>query len=215
MTEDEWLICCDSRLMLQFLEGKPTVRKLRLAGCAWWRRAYDHLAADELKRIINVAEQVAEGGASQKRLRKVLKYIDFAAVADASRYTVGEDTASGWWSARCVAGLCAEEPSSWASAVVWGASLLNDADRAAIIHDVFGNPYRPIAIKPSWRWWHDGTIVNIAAAIYDERSYRMLPILADALEDAGCDNGDILSHLRGSGPHVRGCWALDLILGKE
>jgi hypothetical protein len=58
-------------------------------------------------------------------------------------------------------------------------------------------------------------VERIADTIYRDRSFTDLPILADALEDAGCDNADILSHLRGPGPHVRGCWALDLILGKE
>ena len=58
-------------------------------------------------------------------------------------------------------------------------------------------------------------VVKIAQGIYDERAFDRLPILADALEDAGCDNADILAHLRSPGPHVRGCWAVDLILGKK
>ena len=63
--------------------------------------------------------------------------------------------------------------------------------------------------------WRTSTVVALAQGIYAERALDRLPILADALQDAGCDNADILTHLRGDGPHVRGCWALDLILGKQ
>jgi hypothetical protein len=81
-----------------------------------------------------------------------------------------------------------------------------------ILHDIFGNPFRPVAFDPAWR---TSTALAIAQGIYDDRAFDRLPILADALQDAGCENGDILSHLRGEGPHVKGCWALDLVLGKE
>ncbi len=78
--------------------------------------------------------------------------------------------------------------------------------------DVTGNPFRPVAVDPAWR---TATAVGIAQAIYDDRAFDRLPILADALQDAGCENADILAHCRGDGPHVRGCWVVDLVLGKE
>ncbi len=56
---------------------------------------------------------------------------------------------------------------------------------------------------------------KLAAAVYEERAFDRLPLLADALEDAGCTNAELLGHLRGPGPHARGCRALDLLLGKE
>ena len=84
-----------------------------------------------------------------------------------------------------------------------------------LLRDVFGNPFRAININPSLVAWNGGTVVKLAQAIYDDRAFDRLPILADALEDAGCDNADILAHCRGPGPHVRGCWVVDLILGKE
>ena len=86
---------------------------------------------------------------------------------------------------------------------------------AALLQDLFGNPFRPPTVEPSWLHWNDGTAVKLAQAIYEERAFGRLPVLADALEDAGCDNADILNHLRGPGPHVRGCWAVDLLLGKS
>jgi hypothetical protein len=71
-----------------------------------------------------------------------------------------------------------------------------------------------VAIDPAWLRWQDGAAVHIVKAIYDERRFQDLPILADALEEAGCTDPEILGHCRGTGPHVRGCWVVDAILGK-
>jgi hypothetical protein len=87
------------------------------------------------------------------------------------------------------------------------------AGLCAVIRDVLGNPYRPVAFRRSWSDAHGGVAVSLARAAYDERSFDRLPILADALEDGGCDSADLLGHLRGGGEHWRGCWALDLVLG--
>ena len=63
--------------------------------------------------------------------------------------------------------------------------------------------------------WRTDTALLLAKQMYESRDFSAMPILADALQDAGCDNEDILSHCRGDGPHVRGCWVIDLLLGKE
>lgn len=81
-----------------------------------------------------------------------------------------------------------------------------------LIRDIFGNPFRPVSFDPTWR---TTTSVAIAKAMYDSRDFAAMPVLADALEDAGCTHADILDHCRGAGPHVRGCWVVDLVLGKE
>jgi hypothetical protein len=86
--------------------------------------------------------------------------------------------------------------------------------QAPLIRDILGNPFRPITIDPVWTAWNDQTVPRIAQAIYADRTFDHLPILADALEDAGCSDADILAHCRGPGPHVRGCWVVDLLLGK-
>jgi len=75
----------------------------------------------------------------------------------------------------------------------------------------FGNPFRPVAFSPEWR---TSTAVALATQMHESRDFGAMPILADALQDAGCDNDDILNHCRGDGPHVRGCWVVDLVLGK-
>ncbi len=91
---------------------------------------------------------------------------------------------------------------------------IGPSQRADILRELLGNQYRPVAVSPSWHAWNGGTVVKLAQAIYDERAFDRLPILADALEEAGCDIADILGHCRGPGPHVRGCWVVDLLLGK-
>jgi hypothetical protein len=83
---------------------------------------------------------------------------------------------------------------------------------AAIIRDVVGNPFRPVAVDP---FWLTPSVVAVAQSIYEDRRFEDMPILADALEEAGCHDADILAHCRSEGPHFRGCWAVDLLLGKE
>jgi hypothetical protein len=83
-----------------------------------------------------------------------------------------------------------------------------------LFRDIFGNPFRSITINSAWLAWRDGAIVRIAQHIYDDRAFADLPELADALEEAGCTNAELLAHCRQPGPHVRGCWSVDLILGK-
>jgi hypothetical protein len=96
------------------------------------------------------------------------------------------------------------------------------AVQAGLLHCVFGNPFRPVAIAPSWLDWRDGLVRQLAEAAYQERQLPggtldrdCLAVLADALEEAGCQDADILAHLRQPGPHYRGCWVLDLVTGRE
>jgi hypothetical protein len=91
------------------------------------------------------------------------------------------------------------------------ARVATSLHQPSLLRDIFGNPFRPVAPEPSWR---TSTVVALAEGIYTDRAFDRLPILADALQDAGCDNADVLDHCRGSGPHVRGCWVVDLVLGK-
>jgi hypothetical protein len=99
------------------------------------------------------------------------------------------------------------------------AEQLEILEQSKVIRDIFGNPFRPIALNPAWL---TPTVTTLATSAYNECSLPSgeldtirLAVLADALEEAGCDNAAILGHLRSPGPHVRGCWALDLVLGKE
>ena len=86
------------------------------------------------------------------------------------------------------------------------------AVQAGLIHDIFGNPFRSVTFSPEWR---TDTALSLARQMYESREFGAMPILADALQYAGCDHDDLLAHCRGDGPHVRGCWVVDLVLGKE
>ncbi|MBY0461211.1 MAG: hypothetical protein K2V38_28135 [Gemmataceae bacterium] len=85
--------------------------------------------------------------------------------------------------------------------------------QASLVRDIFGNPFRPVTFAPDWR---TESAVLLARGMYESRDFGAMPILADALQDAGCDNGDILAHRREANQvHVRGCWVVDLILDKK
>jgi hypothetical protein len=147
---------------------------------------------------------------SDHDLRHVAGHID-GTLLEPQRFTEAElDAISAQWGG--AADLAYRLPDlvdrSGADALEWVDEGLLPPD---LLRDIFGNPFRPAAIDPRWL---TSTAVSLAGAIYEERAFDRLPILADALEDAGCDNADILTHLRGEGPHARGCWAVDLVLGK-
>jgi hypothetical protein len=129
------------------------------------------------------------------------------AAADAAFFATYEGAdAVGLVRRRMVDGLPTPADAIWAA---------EESTQADLLRDIYGPlPFRPVAADPAWLAWKDGTIPKLAQAIYDERAFDRLPVLADALEEAGCDNPDFLAHLRGPGPHTKGCWPLDLILGK-
>jgi hypothetical protein len=111
--------------------------------------------------------------------------------------------------------MVTEEVPMTAARAAWDAAhAAEQAAQCLLLRDIMGNPFCPVTLDPSWLRWNDGCVPKIAQAIYDERRFSDLPILADALEDAGCDNEDLLEHCRRPGEHVRGCWMVDAILGK-
>jgi hypothetical protein len=102
-----------------------------------------------------------------------------------------------------------------ASAAAWNhdpTDPLSGLHGCGLIRELFGNPFRPITLPSSWR---SDTVLSLARQMYESRDFVAMPILADALQDAGCDSDDILEHCRGPGPHVRGCWVADRVLNKE
>jgi hypothetical protein len=105
-----------------------------------------------------------------------------------------------------------DESEASANTASLAAIRTEQAAQAGLLHDIFGTHFRSIRLDPTWL---TSTVRALAHAIYEERNFTDLPVLADALEEAGCYSQDILSHLRGPGEHTRGCWVLDLVLGKE
>jgi hypothetical protein len=217
MTEAEWLACSEPEKMLGFLTDKASERKLRLFAVACYRRVA-HLAGDPEGRAVEVAEQAVEGMASKEELATAHEELarsdeqmwgQWSYVPPPKEYFAYSAASS----ATLADALRAAEGTFRYAAEATGDGELQP--QAALLRDVFGNPFRPVSVNPSLFAWNNHTISKLAQAIYDERAFDRLPILADALEDAGCSEPAILNHCRSGGEHVRGCWTLDLLLGKE
>ncbi len=212
MTEAEWLACNDPTPMLDWLTGRippPSERKIRLllAGCA--RQVWDRIPPREMREAVEIAERYADGTAALEELsRSRGRYYDpdmFGRVRDRNEFLIYCLAYASSASARIVA-----RPHGMTNWV--GVSALTAECLPHLLRCVFGNPFLPVAVDPRLR---TAAIVSLAEGIYQDRAFDRLPILADALEDAGCDDADVLAHCRGEGPHVRGCWVVDLLLGKE
>jgi hypothetical protein len=195
MTEAEWLTGADPMPMLEFLHGQASDRKLRLFVCSWFSdSSHWSIVAD----IIAVSERYADGLASRDEIE--------AARHRALRLGGRQSVVVTVWDTlnhkKLVPVFSHEFGCLETSLVRYGNHF----------RDIFGNPFRPVTFSPEWR---TDTAVALASQMYESREFGAMPILADALQDAGCDNEDILNHCRGDGPHVRGCWVVDLVLGKE
>ena len=157
--------------------------------------------------MVEVAERFAEGDATKEELH----------AADDAAYWAYHDTPTA---AQAPAGtvLTASRTDIWRWFNAAEYALLAPAgkDQTLILRCIFGPlPFRPVALDPALLAWNDGTIPKMAQVIYDDRAFDRLPLLADALEDAGCADADMLGHCRTPGEHVRGCWVVDLLLGKS
>jgi hypothetical protein len=227
MTEQEWLACTEPKPMLDFLRGRTSDRKRRLFAVACCRRIW-HLMTDERSRkALELAERSADHPIAPETL---------AAVSATAEEAFGEAVHQPGVPLAAQAACFAASYASNAPAVrhadafevmqaavdavesiqrAANAAVDTTAERAGqavLLRDLWQNPLRLSTLNPAWL---TPTVEAVAKAIYEERAFDRIPILADALEDAGCDNQDILAHCRQPGVHVRGCWALDLVLGKE
>lgn len=213
MTEAEWLTETDPMQMLRFIRGKTSNRKLRLLTSACCRSAKIVLTCQPLRNAVETAERYADGQASygeMVRAAKAVEAFSWSAAADERREARGIwhlVTMGTWWNIwpirrsqrTLLALLSVERPVGFA----W----------PPLFRCVFGSlMFRPVLVAPIWR---TSTVLALAHDIYADRTFDRMPILADALQDAGCDNADILNHCRSGGPHVRGCWVVDLLLGKS
>jgi hypothetical protein len=219
MTEAEWLTCPDPDPMLLFLRERGSERKLRLFACACSRRVLHLLEDQRTCRVVELAELNADGLATADEVWVAARLVEV------HTRTLLHGTASHIAaSAALAASAGAAWPAAWNVIAKARSALRHDFHFQAeaescqqrwVLVDVFGNPFNPPALDQSWLRWNDATVPKIARGIYEERAFGRLPILHDALLDAGCDNEDMLAHCRGDGPHVPGCWVIDLILGKS
>jgi hypothetical protein len=235
--EAEWLACTDPTPMLEYLRGKASDRRLRLFACACVRRAW-RMLTDTGRQAVEAAEAYADGTIGREPLgaarRAAYEPVADAIAAANMTWALGTPLSPPEAAADAALGACDDMGSDSGryytslhaadrAQAALGRTGGECATQAALLRDVLGNPFRPSPLTPpSVLAWNDGTVRRIADGIYDERRIpdgtldpARLAILADALLDAGADDEELIAHCRGAGPHVRGCWAVDLILGKS
>jgi hypothetical protein len=214
MTEAEWLTSTDPESMLSYhLRGVTSDRRLRLFAVACCRRIW-HLFSDPRSRTaVEVAEKYADGSATEVELDRAYEEADGA--HKAAFAAKGKGAACLEWAAQFAADRVAFFAARRASGFARRWTENGGAAQADLLREMVMNEFRPVTVDPLWLAWNDAAIPRLAGGIYHDRAFDRLPVLADALEDAGCDNADMLAHCRGPGPHVRGCWVVDLLLGKS
>lgn len=236
MTKQEWLQTGDPSWLIRRLADQFTQRKLRLFNCACCRRIWDLLVDQECRTAIEVAEKYADKRARGTDLAKVRaavnllraqpqrNYSAIEAVRSASNYKAKKPTCEASITAgHCAWCACSARRSQPApTSPIVDVYFDNETEtkkqtqyeqaeclaQSNLLRDIFGNSFRPVMIDPRWL---SATVRDLAEVIYQERAFERMPILGDALLDAGCDSGEIIQHCQGPGPHVRGCWLVDLL----
>ena len=239
MTESEWLKADDTVDMFDHLKRQARSqraslphRRLRLYACACCRRVWHLLGDSRSRTAVEVSERYADGQATRSALAKACRAAGEVLTAlkrggGRSAYLAAwvalwasaDSIHDVWGGTSSAAADLAARLGKEAGAGMRSARASESMRQAELMREVFGNPFRPAALETSWR---TADVAALARAAYEERRLpegalepARLALLADALEDAGCDNADVLGHLRGPGVHVRGCWTVDLVLGKE
>jgi hypothetical protein len=227
MTEAEWLALDDPIPMLEFFRDKASDRKLRLFAVAYCRNQMDQTSPKWLRQLVNTLEGYTEGTRHQIKLfskyNKAFERLQRLRRADSPLPGVPARHAALTRRERVrhlealVVACGPSDPQIAIGSILSSIRRSPDLDSTqlqgiAFLRDIFGNPFRPISFNSSWL---TSTVTALAQQMYDSRDFSAMPILADALQDASCDNEDILNHCRGPGPHVRGCFLVDLLLGRE
>jgi hypothetical protein len=225
MTEAEWLQSDNYMVMTYFVAERMSLRKLRLAEVAVCRRVEHHLIDERSRHALEVSEAYADGLTSNEVLTEARSQADVAYESLRPHHnTQWNAVRLAALSVRCATGTESDmrmqvdmidialgaprPPSDSMPPEIRAANVAN----AELVRDVFGNPFRPLTFDAACR---TSTVVALASQMYESRDFGAMPILGDALQDAGCDNEEILNHCRREGPHVRGCWVVDLILSKD
>lgn len=236
MTETQWHQCSDPDQLLWHrpLKDRLSERKLRLFACSCCRRIWDRVTDERSRNVVAVAERYADGKVTLEEL--VLAREKSLSAENLPRlYYRAVVGPSGYWTPGTAATSVAATGSRFSPrhATHLAKELVHERtgtrdnteswEQSCLFRDIFGNPFNPVTFDASWLTWNDGAIARAAAAAYEERSLptghldnARLAVLADMLEEAGCRDDEMLGHLRKvDGVHVRGCWTLDLLLGRE
>jgi hypothetical protein len=233
LNEADWLACPDPGPIIDFLNQGDAVpaRKFFLAGAGCVRRVWHLLELPQSRAAVEAAERFADGHVTREALRA-----ESDSAHDASRTWAQSDPR---FRAALASSQLRHDPRgnhgnaehtlycycdvAWAVALASGTTEHTEAFQAARLVEfrqlatlyrcVFGNPFRPVAFDPAWR---TDTAVSLARGMYESRDFSAMPILADALQDAGCEDEQVLHHCHdATAPHVRGCWVCDLVLSKQ
>jgi hypothetical protein len=199
MGEDEWLRAAgwqratNGVTLLQRVRAQASDRKLRLFACACCRTLWN--ALDEAGRhAVETAERYADGRADAEQLR--------LAWARTGAFT-------------CESLVCCPRSPYPLQLLIEDCNNFRVSEAAALVREVFGNPFRRPRIEPRWLVANGGVVAQLAQVIYEERRFVEMPVLGDALEDAGCMVRDLLEHCRSGAGHALGCWVVDALLGKS
>jgi hypothetical protein len=226
MNEVAWRSCTDPAEMLShLLEQGTSDRKLRLLACACCRQIWDLLQNPKSRLAVEVSERFADDQATTLELAR----------ARATALTVGGNEAwAAYWAANVKPGGPLWNTFTAAATAIARRAVTKLQDPAManlhgtwdsaqktaqlrqvdLITEIIGNPFRVFVMKQQWLAWESGLLVRLAEGIYEDRAYDRMPILGDALEDAGCEEEEILRHCREEREHLRGCWVLDWVLSK-
>jgi hypothetical protein len=231
MTEEVWLTEAYVASMIRHVREHATPRKLQLLFAARFARVSWHFTAGleppEVT-LTELADGLIDWSVAHSRLT-TYRHVPLIEGGDNERAPV-----AGAYRPLCKMALSSRPAESAddvlreleeldATLSVWDEEFETEADHeqthrqirrstAHLLRDIFGNPFRPVSFDPRWR---TTDVRALARSIYEDRAFGRLPVLADALMDAGCADEQVLGHCRSEGPHVRGCWVVDLALGKE
>ncbi len=224
MREKAWLACKDPERMIEFLDTRVSDRQLRLFALACIRRAWHFVTDKRIPKLVEVLEKVADGrakGPARARARD-RSYTVASSDLDDMQQCIGYDL----WTAfetdlgrehndlgECVAAAFGyfKQGDSGNTRKFTAGKKAERGEQPAVLREIVGNPFRPVKFEPKWR---TDTARALAQQMYDSQQFGAAPILADALQDAGCECEPLLEHLRDpAAAHVRGCWAVDLVLG--
>jgi hypothetical protein len=224
VTEDEWLTTGDLGALLRCADGIASRRKSHLFALGWLERHRNVLSSrsawvfDVVRRRADAEDDLevrerAVQVARQEHARAVERWGVYSASATAILWRLLLRPEEGGFARPSAADECSlcvytDRPSPEA-----GQAAMADERRAVLplARDIFGNPFRPVVFNPRWR---TADTVGLARGMYEDHPFDRLPLLADALMDAGCTDQQVFDHCRSEGPHVRGCWLIDLVLGK-
>jgi hypothetical protein len=222
MTESAWLATSNPILLLKYACKHVSVRKLRLFGIACCHRIWDLLPDERSRAAVNLCEHFADHPEAQASLDAAWKLANNV-LLDLENDADGKETA-----AYAVRHACEEKINpaicSVSAEMLRLANLLSPLKNSStvqrrwqcnLLREIIGNPFRVSSIDQALSMQTLGTAIALARSIYSDKSFNCVPLLGDALEDAGCLNPAILAHCHATRAHVRGCWVVDLVLGKQ